>query len=331
MSTFGDWAYKPGGDHYFSGSMDLINKLPPEWRTAAMEVAAVMWALAREGNFCPTSAEIAARLPTKDRDEDGERTKDGHRCISFVQKGLYALHRILGVIDRVRKGGRRWLTLPKGLKPARGPKSARDAGSESAAGPPPGPPPEERNYTTTTGTPSSSKEFSPEKTEGPGEPPPPGLVDRAIKLIPGLTPGIVAYLVVKYTAEWVEQGLDDAEEHNRKCQAKGKRPVQGVGFLLDRLKRWDNEGGPPARVPKPIAEAPTSSVKASAKADEAAAKAQLQRLREKWGLLPEAERESIGDVVRREQPHTVRFASMFEAACLGEMERRQAAEVPRAP
>ena len=86
--------------------------------------------LAREDkNFDPTAAEIAAKLPSNRGQAEG--SPPGHRCISFVQKGLYALHRVLGIIDRTRKGGRRLIDWVRGLKPS------RDPGPESAAGPPP--------------------------------------------------------------------------------------------------------------------------------------------------------------------------------------------------
>lgn len=254
-AAFLEHVYKDGGDDYFSLPVHVIAGLPPFWRTAALEVGAVVMILAREeNNFDPTSQEIAARIESSRGQAKG--SPPGHRSISFVQKGLAILDEPLvdehgevtrpglGLIDRIRRGGRRFIAWTKGLKP-----NARGQKKDSPADPP-GPPSEEFRDTSTTGGSSSSLESSPEKTAGPDPDEVRALFERAKRLVP-VNFQRVSDVVVTYGSEWVSRALEDGEEHNRTCQRDGKRPVRSWGFVLDRLKRWSNEGGPPPKKAEP--------------------------------------------------------------------------------
>src|SRR5262249_17245755 len=170
---------------------------------------------------------------------------------------------------------------------------------------------------------------------GAREVPTPELIDRACRLIPnGATAERVAHVVAVYTAEWVELALDDAEEWNRKAPLKGVSPGQGWGFVLDRLKRWQEEGGAPPKKagPDPAPATAQSEARRAEKAEQAAHRAREERLKARWGVLPEAEKEAIEASVKDADPAAVRFKGVLLTLCLDEMERRsEPAEKPRAP
>src|SRR5689334_21569062 len=87
FAKFMEWAYKEGGDEYFSLPLDAVLKLSDDLRTSALEVGAAVMILGRlHGNFNPTTAEIAELLPSDRGQEEG--SPPGHRCHTFVQKGL---------------------------------------------------------------------------------------------------------------------------------------------------------------------------------------------------------------------------------------------------
>jgi hypothetical protein len=188
---FYDRTFKPNGDDYFSLPVHVVAGLEPFWRTAALEVGAALMILAREeNNFDPTSREIAARLPSNRGQAEG--SPPGHRSISFVQKGLAILDGPvldddgkvvrpgLDLIDRVRRGGKRFITWVKGLKPRRGPKE-----KETSTGPPSTPPEQIKIQiqTTTTREPSSSSLAA---LPGNGPELPADLLD-AVGLVPDLS------------------------------------------------------------------------------------------------------------------------------------------------
>lgn len=317
---FYEWAFKSGGDPYFAIPVDVINKLPTFWRTAAMEVAGAIMILAREGNFHPTAAEIAARLPSDCRQPKG--SPPGHRSISFVQKGLHALDVLLRLLRRTRRRGRRYLDWIKGLVPRN---EARAARPEDPPAPPSGGKKEELRDTTTR-EPSSSSSIS--TPEGTGEPDPAGLdalYRRARELVDGVSRGDVRAAILRFTAEWVGKALDVMERRNRKPGNARKPWGYVLGILLNRQEKgdWPDD-------PKPAAAA--AAVKAADPAEEereAAEKAREKALRERWGLLTEPEREAIEAEVRASNPGLARFRPMFEAACMARMDERQAADPHR--
>jgi hypothetical protein len=284
VSTYSDFiehVYKDGGDDYFSLPMRVIAELDPFDRTAVLEVGAALMILARRGNLHPTSREIAELLPSdrgKKKDGGKEEGKDdppGHRCISFVQKGLRKLgpsvvdedgnlvldedgepvFEGLGLLDRLRRHGKRFLTWVKGLKPSPWAK-AKDkdkAGGKggSAAAPLSTPPPDpERRDTTTEGPSSSSPGPAPPGADGLRERPPAEVVDRACRLIPEATPDWVGAMVAVYGSDWFSRALDRAEEVNR---TPGRKKVYRRRFIHRTLENWREEGGPPRRPDPPPA------------------------------------------------------------------------------
>jgi hypothetical protein len=157
-----------------------------------------------------------------------------------VQRGLWALDVVLGkiglpIITRMRTHGRRIISFVRGFA-ARG-----------QAAPPCTPP--KTLETTTTSEPSSSLDFREEKLPEPRVIIPPGLIDRAFRLIPKTTEGRVIDAVSVYGAEWVSRVLDVVEKRNSR---PGMLPVRSWGFVLNTLKNWKKEGGPPPVDPPPV-------------------------------------------------------------------------------
>ncbi len=97
-----------GGEPYWMSPDVLIAKLRPKYRAAAYEVWHVLLKYLREWK------KLDERLITRLIAQELKSTR-GHRCYSFVQKGLYALEKILGLIRRVRKHGRRIIEFVRGL------------------------------------------------------------------------------------------------------------------------------------------------------------------------------------------------------------------------
>jgi hypothetical protein len=169
-----------------------------------------------------------------------------------VQRGLWALDVVLGkiglaVIKRIPSHGRRLISFVRGFA-ARG---------QSA---PPFTPPKTSGTTTTRG-PSSSLDSGEETPSESRVSVPPGLIDRAVRLIPTATEGRVIDAVAAYGAEWVSRVLDLVEKRNGK---PGMLPVRSWGFVLNTLKNWKREGGPPPLEPRPAA-APARGVARPAK------------------------------------------------------------------
>jgi hypothetical protein len=268
--SFYDAMFRPGGDPYFSGSEALIG-LPPFWRTAAVEVEAALWMFAREGVWDPTTAEIAARL---------------NRSQSFVAKGLYALHVILGLINRARRRGRRWIDWVKGLLPSR----AAKAKDEPAAAPLSTPPPGGRGDTTTDGR-SSSPGSAPGMPRAGREQAAAELVDRACRLIPEATPDWVGAMVAVYGTDWFSRALDRVEEVNR---TPGRKRVYRRKFVHATLENWREEGGPPKK-PEPV---PTAPEHPPTIQETAAEDIRDSKLRAAWDALDEARREEFRAAVR---------------------------------
>jgi hypothetical protein len=71
--------------------------------------------------------------------------------------------------------------------------------------------------------------------------------------------------------------------------------------------------------------------RASAKAEAEVAKAREAELRAKWEVLSEAERESITNLIKSENPGLRRWKTMLEPLCLAELERRLAGGPIREP
>jgi hypothetical protein len=231
--------FKPGGFTYRTVP-DVIDGLPKGLQHAATVVyRCIMRFLAR--------GELDHRATDKAMADDCGWSE------SFVQKGLHALHVVLGemgtpAIDRERAHGRRTI-IPAPLA-GRG-----TAGPVPDAASPPRTPPEERRDTTTGGASSSPPRIAPEDPGSRIGAIDPALVERACRLVPLATPGRVAEVVAKYGAEWVSRALDVVEKRNRK---PGNKRVESWGFVLRTLKNWDKEGGPPpdpAPTPTPTAPA----------------------------------------------------------------------------
>jgi hypothetical protein len=349
FAKFIEYAYRPGGDDYFSLSVDVL-KLDDGLRASALEVGAALMILAREqNNFDPTTAEIAALLPS-DRGQPAG-SPPGHRCHTFVQKGLATLSPPvvddhgnvkrpgLGLIDRTRRGGRRLIAWVKGLKP-----SVRGKKEDPPAAPLCTPPPEKRGdqETTTTGNASSSSLAS---LPGTGRELPEELVD-AVGLVPDLSrerlTGWVAIgglELARRVVAWLRIWLCHPRAEDRPREAiwaekalVGWRRKLELGFItladIDqqiavKVKKWG---------PKPVTTRAEPKEDPAVKARE---EAKERRIREAWGLMPEPEKEAIRAAVRAEQPGIVRFEGsrpiVFESACLAELAERLEAAEPRAP
>jgi hypothetical protein len=157
-----------------------------------------------------------------------------------VQRALYVLDVVLRkigkpIIDRLRIHGRRIISFVRGFA-ARG----------SLASPQT---PLKTSETTTTSDPSSSSASSPENPQGPKVILPPGLVDRAMRLILQATEGRVIDAVAVYGVDWVNQALDVVEKRTKN---RDNLRVKSWGFVLRILSNWKREGGPPPVDPPPV-------------------------------------------------------------------------------
>jgi hypothetical protein len=228
--------FRPDGSPWFM-IPEEIHDLPSFYRAAATEVWPVLLKYVREWG------ELDERLITRKIAEELE-SKHGHRCESFVAKGLYALQYLAKLIVRIRKHGRRIIVFLKGLL-------GQERSAPAPASPLSTPPPEKREIqeTTTTREPSSSSlESIPKEADGPKPTAPPELVERACKLVPEATPDWVDAMVAVYGPEWFGRALDQVEERNRKPHAL---PVRKRKFVMDILAAWKDEGGPPKRLEDP--------------------------------------------------------------------------------
>jgi hypothetical protein len=186
--------YRPDGDLY-DQMPRVIHTLEPTYLRSAYLVASVVCNADKRGELDGDQAELLTNREIRRRVE----AETGRRySLSFIKKGLFALHRVLGekglaLIDRIRQHGRRVISLVRGI---------REKGKDKMPGPgepilPPAaplctPPPEKRGgeETTTTRDPSSSSLAS-LPGGGPGPPTaeaelPPELVN-AIGLVPDLS------------------------------------------------------------------------------------------------------------------------------------------------
>lgn len=303
--------FRPGGDPY-TPLPDAVYQLPLFWLRSAVLVGRVLVKAERENRL--DESLTTKRIVAEIKEATGLEVSE-----SFVQKGLYALHKLADIIDRQRSHGRRIITFIRGL--AARPKKTADPAD------PPNPPKTDFETETTDERPSSSLSPNPGDPDRPTAPQ--ELIDRACRLVPKSTPGRVIDAVNVYGVEWVAKALDRVEERNRRARTTGDKPVRSWGFVLGILANWRKEGGPPPDDPVP-APPPTTRATTTEEVDPAE-EARERRIREAWGLLTEAEREEIRSKVIADNPGIGRWPAMLEPVCLAELERRQAAELPRAP
>ena len=143
-----------------------------------------------------------------------------------VQRGLWALDVVLAaigrpIINRMRSHGRRIISFVRGF-------AARGQAAPPCT-------PQKIQETTTTRETSSSPDSREENPPEPRVSVPPGLIDRAFRLIPKATEGRVIDAVAMYGAEWVSRVLDVVEKRNSK---PGMLSVRSWGFVLNTLKNW---------------------------------------------------------------------------------------------
>jgi hypothetical protein len=229
--------FRPGGDFYITFPElllelhELLPELLPKAEVAAsinatFRILGFLVRTARTGelNELVTDKLIAARTGLSERN---------------VQRGLYVLDVALGkigkpIISRLHRHGRRIISFIRGFA-ARG---------QTA---PPCTPKKTSETTSTTG-PSSSLGFAPEKPPEPTVIIPPELVARAMKLVLQATQGKVLDAVAIYGADWVSRALDVVEKRTKN---RDNLPVRSWGFVLNTLKNWKREGGPPPVDPPP--------------------------------------------------------------------------------
>ena len=278
----------------------------------------------------------------------------------FMQKGLHAIDvllRALGLplIDRksgIGMHGRRVIEVLPVLRGKKDKEGAEGrAADDPAADPPPGPPPdpekeekEKKGETTTTVLPRSSSSFAPLPEDGPGLPP--GLLD-AVGLVPGLSGELLRGWVLTFGPELTVRGVawlrvwlrhPDATKRpghhgnavwwTEKAMLDWKRRIDRGLMTLDGIdeliaakeRKW---------APRAAASRADPEKEAAEKARQGAEKAREEALRERWGLLADAEREEIEAEVRASNPGLARFRPMFEAACQAELERRESPEPHR--
>ncbi len=208
--------FRTNGDPYAGIPLPVLN-LESHWRAAAVEVMAFLATRERGQGLDETII---------DRDIAEALGRSG----SFVQKGLYALERVLGeggqaVIHRARARGRRVITFVRGLR-------TRGTDPKSAA---PSALPQEQEKTASTGLqgePSTPMSFSSDHP----------LIKRGLQLIPDATPERIAAAMATYSPDWVARAFDKVERRNRK---PGMLPVRGLIYVLRALEGWKTEGGPP--------------------------------------------------------------------------------------
>ncbi len=215
--------FRTNGDPYAGIPLPVLN-LESHWRAAAVEVMAFLATRERGQGLDETII---------DRDIAEALGRSG----SFVQKGLYALERVLGengqaVIHRARARGRRVITFVRGLR------------TRGTPDPKPVPPTLPQGQETTASTGPQGAPSTPISI-----PPDHPLIRRGLALIPDATPDRIAAAMATYSADWVSRALDRVERRNRK---PGMLPVKGLIYALRILEGWQKEGGPPAD-PAPVA------------------------------------------------------------------------------
>jgi hypothetical protein len=322
--------YREDGDLYDQLTR-VFYTLEPTYIRSALFVCSVVFNADKRGELddehraeALTNREIRRRI----------EAETGHRfSLSFVKKGLYAVHRVLknkpdpnrpagqpdsdkgmALIDRIRQHGRRVIVLLRGI---------REAGK--AKMPKPGepiiplctPPPEKREdqETTTTGNGSSS---SPKEGGGERDGPDPAVVwalyERARNLLTEVTVKRVSHAVETFTADWVRRVLDQVEKRNR-IPGNVRKPW---GFALGWLKNWAKEGGPPED-PQP---APRTAARETKPLEaDLADQARDEHLRAAWDALSESDREAIRAKVKAANPG-IRWPNLLEPLYLVELERR---------
>jgi hypothetical protein len=229
--------FRPGGDFYttFPDLVLELHKILPELLPKSEVVASlnatfriigflVQKARAGELNELVTDKVIAAETGVSERN---------------VQRALYVLDVVLRkigkpIIDRMRTHGRRIISFVRGF-------AARGQTAPPCT-------PLKTSETTTTSEPSSSLDFQEEKPPKLGVIIPPGMIDRAFRLIPKVTEGRVIDAVSVYGADWVSRALDVVEKRNSKS---GMQRVRSWGFVLNTLKNWKREGSAPPVDPPP--------------------------------------------------------------------------------
>ena len=168
LAALAEKILRPGGDPYVM-IPELIFALPSRWRRAALEVARCLIQHARRN-------ELDEKLTTR------RIAEEIGRSISFVQKGLYALQRVMeehggAIIDRIRVAGRRIIRFVRGL-----------ASREKAVPPAP---PKEQFETASTEAPASTSPLDPINPDHP-------LIARGMALIPDATPERIAAAIGVY-------------------------------------------------------------------------------------------------------------------------------------
>jgi hypothetical protein len=240
--------FRPGGDFYttFPDLVLELHKILPELLpkseviaslNATLRVIGFLVQMARAGelNELVTDKVIAAETGVSERN---------------VQRALYVLDVVLRkigkpIIDRMRTHGRRIISFVRGF-------AARGQAAPPCT-------PLKTSETTTTSQPSSSLDFRDEKPSEPRVIISPGLIDRAFRLIPKATEGRVIDAVSVYGADWLSRALDVVEKRNSKS---GMLPVRSWGFVLNTLKNWKKEGGPPPVDPPPVPPPPRAKAEA---------------------------------------------------------------------
>jgi hypothetical protein len=247
--------FRPGGDFY-SQIPDVVWTLEPTYHRPVALVCRIIINADKRGELAGNRAELLTNEEIRRRIQ----AETGRRySLTFIKKGLYGLSRVLGakglaVIERVRRHGRRIITLLRGLR--RSGEKQPGPGEPIVSRPPP---PEENNDdTTTTGGPSSSSlQTSPEETEGPDPAVVDALYDRARRLVDDVSRGDVRDAVSVFTAEWVGKALDVVERRNRKPGNVRKPWGYVTGILWNRRKKgdWPDDPRPAPKAPAPRVQA----------------------------------------------------------------------------
>ena len=358
-SKQGDW-YKAGGSKYRKVP-DLIDRLPRPLRHRATEGWKCIMRLLAKRELDPMNATNPAMC------EDtgyGETFIKG--SIKILKEPYELVETADGDFERVelppmivveRKHGRRKISPGIGLA-----RKGEDPKPDPKPAPLCTPPPEKREdqETTTTREDRSSSSLAslpgtaPDRMDGPSGPELPAEVEGAIGLVPGLSREqlvgwvrlagaelacrVVAWLRVWLChpdpdsrpgakgnpVQWAEKALL-GWKHKLE---RGELTMADVNVLIEAKRRkWDRRAaGAKAEAEKQA----RAKAAAEAAADD---RAKQERLRRAWGLLSEPEREEIRRAVDAANPGMRRQlpALMLEGLDLAELEKRQAAELPRAP
>jgi hypothetical protein len=327
--------FRKDGDPWFMVP-EAILSLDPFWRDAAYEVWCVLLKYVREWG------ELDERLITRRIAEELE-SKHGHRCYSFVQKGLFALEylpgpagerqaeqaprradKAVGLIRRVRKHGRRIITFLHGL--------LGNPETRNKAGPPSTPPGGIQGtiQETTTTREASSSSLAPLPGDGPELPE--DLVD-AVGLVPDLSRERLAGWVAMFGVDLARRGVawlrawlcHPRAEHRPQVAYWAEKALLGWKSRLERgeLAMGDVDAQIEAKrkkwAPRPVAAKAEPKEKA---AEEARGRAREHRLKAAWEALAESDREAIRSAVKAANPESVRFPGLLEPLYLSELERR---------